>query len=390
MEQKKTPPVCPAAKKCGGCQLANMDYAQQLRYKQGKAISLLGSFGHVEPILGMDQPYHYRCKVQAAFSQGRGGILSGVWQSSSRRVVPIDACLLEDELADRIVVTVRKLMTSFKLKAWHEPSGTGFLRHVLVRRGYYTGQVMVVLVTAKEQFPSRQAFVNALVQKHPEITTVVQSVNGSATNLLLGKVSNVLYGEGYIEDSILGAVFRISPKSFYQVNPVMTEQLYATALSYLGSTKNGTVLDAYCGTGTIGILAARSAGQVIGVESNPDAVRDAIRNAKRNSAENIRFVRADASAYLEDMAKNGGKLDAVILDPPRAGSDPRFLKAVAAIAPKKLVYVSCNPETLSRDLAWLTKHGYAVQKIQPVDMFPHTRHLECVVLLKKSGTLFNV
>lgn len=384
MEQKKTPPMCPAAKKCGGCQLANMDYEQQLRYKQGKAISLLGSFAHVEPIFGMDAPYHYRCKVQAAFSQGRGGILSGVWQSSSRRVVPIDSCLLEDELADRIVVTVRKLMTSFKLKAWHEPSGTGFLRHVLVRRGYYTGQVMVVLVTAKEQFPSKQAFVNALVQKHPEITTVVQSVNDSHTNLLLGKVNNTLYGAGYIEDSILGAVFRISPKSFYQVNPVMTEQLYATALSYLGSTKNAAVLDAYCGTGTIGILAARSAGQVIGVESNPDAVRDAIRNAKRNGTENIRFVRADASAYLEDMAKNGDRLDAVIMDPPRAGSDPRFLKAVAAIAPKKIVYVSCNPETLARDLAWLTKHSYAVQKIQPVDMFPHTRHVECVVLLKKN------
>jgi len=383
MNNKQTAPVCPAMKKCGGCQLANMDYEQQLRYKQGKLIALLGPYGHVEPIIGMDMPYHYRCKVQAAFSQGRGGIISGVWQSSSRRVVPIDSCLLEDELADRVVVTVRKLMTSFKLKAWHEPSGTGFLRHVLVRRGYYTGQVMVVLVTAKEQFPSKQAFVNALLQKHPEITTVVQSVNGGFTNLLLGKNNKTLFGEGFIEDSILGASFRISPRSFYQVNPVMTETLYATALGYLGNTGSDPVLDAYCGTGTIGILAARSCAEVIGVESNADAVRDAVQNAKRNGIENIRFLRADASAYIEDLAKQGKKLGAVIMDPPRARSDTRFLKAVTAIAPDKIVYVSCNPETLARDLGFLTRHGYEAKKLQPVDMFPHTRHVETVVLMSR-------
>jgi len=372
---------CPVYKKCGGCQLQNMDYEDQLRYKQGKMVGLLGRYGRVSPILGMDDPTHYRCKVQAAFARARGDVISGVYQSTSGRVVPVDSCMLEDETADAIIVAVRKLLKSFKLKPYDRETRTGFLRHVLVRRGYYTGQIMVVLVTGCEEFPSSRSFVNALVGRFPEITTVVQNVNERSAKMMLGGRNIVLHGEGYIEDSILDCTFRISPKSFYQVNPQMTTVLYGKALEFMGLTGKETVIDTYCGTGTIGLLASRKAGKVIGVELNPDAVRDARWNAQRNGAENVAFYTGDASAFMVDMADEGMKADVVIMDPPRAGSDIRFMRSAVKLGPKKIVYVSCNPETLARDLGYYVKNGYRVRKIQPVDMFPHTTHVECVVLL---------
>lgn len=374
---------CPVFKKCGGCQLQNMEYEDQLRYKQGKMVALLGRYGRVSPILGMENPTHYRCKVQAAFARARGDVISGVHQSSSGRVVPVDACMLEDETADAIIVTIRKLMKSFKLKPYDRETRTGFLRHVLVRRGYYTGQIMVVLVTGCEEFPAGRSFVNALVGRFPEITTVVQNVNKHSSKMMLGSKEITLYGEGYIEDSILDCTFRISPKSFYQVNPQMTTVLYGKALEFMGLSGRETVLDTYCGTGTIGLLSAKKAGKVIGVELNSDAVRDAKWNAERNQAENVEFYTGDAGAFMEDMAESGAKADVVIMDPPRAGSSIRFMRSAVTLGPKRIVYVSCNPETLARDLSYYVKNGYKVTRIQPVDMFPHTNHVECVVLLKR-------
>ena len=373
---------CLLFKKCGGCQLQNMTYAEQLSFKQAKCIRHLKRFGHVEEILGMALPLHYRNKVQAAFGTTRGGkIISGVYQSSSHNIVCVDDCMLEDETADKIIVTVRALLQKHKMRPFDEDKGMGFLRHVLVRRGFATGEVMVVLVTPTALFPGKNAFMKDLLRLHPEITTVVQSVNGARTSLVLGKQELVLFGKGFIEDVLCGRRFRISPRSFYQINPVQTEVLYGKAMEFAALTGKETVLDAYCGIGTIGLVAAERAGQVIGVELNADAVRDAKQNAKLNIIENARFYCADAGAFMTEAAKEKDRVDVVFMDPPRAGSDLPFLKSLVTLEPQKVVYISCNVETLSRDLGFLVKNGYRVEKIQPVDMFPHTSHVECVALL---------
>ncbi|MBO7318560.1 MAG: 23S rRNA (uracil(1939)-C(5))-methyltransferase RlmD [Clostridia bacterium] len=376
--------ACPLYKKCGGCQLQNMTYDEQLSFKQAKTIKYLGRFGHVEEIIGMDAPKHYRNKVQAAFGTTRGGkIVSGVYQSSSHNIVLVDECMLEDKIADKIIVDIRKLLPKFKLTAYNEDTGKGFLRHVLVKRGFSTGEVMVVLVTGSAIFPAKKDFLKALLKQHEEITTVIWNINPTKTSLVLGKREEVLYGSGYIEDILCGKRFRISAKSFYQINPVQTEKLYGTAIEFAGLTGKETVLDAYCGIGTIGLVALDKAKQVIGVELNEDAVRDAIMNAKLNDAKNIRFFCDDAGKFMVGMAEADEKVDVVFMDPPRAGSDIPFLKSVATLKPEKVVYVSCNVETQARDLGFLCKNSYKVQRIQPVDMFPHTNHVECVVLLSR-------
>ena len=377
---------CPVYKKCGGCQLQNLTYEEQLRYKQNKVIKLLKSFGRVEQIIGMDNPYHYRNKVQAAFFTDRNGkIKSGVYQSGTHRIVNVDDCQIEDKLADEIIVAIRKMLPSFRLTIYNEDTRKGFLRHVLVKRGFSTDQVMVVLVTGTPIFPSKNNFVKALREKFPQITTVVQNINSFKTNLVLGERQIVLYGKGYIEDELCGCRFRISPKSFYQINPIQTEVLYGKAIEFANLKGDETVLDTYCGVGTIGIIAAKhGAGQVVGVEMNGDAVRDAIQNAKANQLNNIRFFKGDAGEFMESAAEENTKPDIVMMDPPRAGSSVQFLSSLIKMSPSTIVYVSCNPETLARDLEYLRKNSrYRVKKIQPVDMFPHTQHVETVVLLSR-------
>lgn len=384
---------CPLYKKCGGCQLQNLTYEQQLRYKQVKCIRLLGKFCRVGEIIGMENPYHYRNKVQAAFALDRhSNIISGVYQSSSHKIVPVTVCMTEDEKADEIIGTIRRLLKNFKLRPYNEDTGRGFLRHVLVKRGFKSGQIMVVLVTGTRDFPKKKDFVATLLKIHPEITTVVQNVNNQKTSMVLGNRSEVLFGDGYITEQLGDFSFRISPKAFYQINPIQTEVLYNTTLEFAGLTGNETVIDAYCGTGTIGIFASPKAKKVLGVELNPDAVKDARVNAKLNSAENTEFYNADAGEFLADTAASNEKYDVVIMDPPRSGSTVKFLKSVVKLAPKTVVYVSCNPETLARDLMFLVRNGYKVKKIQPVDMFPHTNHVETVVLLshKKPDGHINV
>ncbi len=378
---------CPVAKKCGGCQIQNLTYPEQLSYKQAKVIRLLGKFCRVEDIIGMENPYNYRNKVQAAFGMTRGGkIISGVYQSKSHRIVCVDECRLEDKKADEIIVTIRNMMKHYRMLPYNEDTGVGFLRHVLVKRGFTSGQIMVVLVTGTPMFPGKNAFVKELLKKHPEITTIIQNINREHTSLVLGETEKVLYGKGTIEDTLCGCVFRISAKSFYQINPVQTEKLYSTAIDFAGLTGNETVIDAYCGIGTIGIIAAQKAKDVIAVEVNKDAVFDAKNNAKRNETQNIKFYCADAGKFMTNMAADGKTADVVFMDPPRAGSDEAFLSSVVTLDPKKIVYVSCNPETQERDLKYLIKNGYKVKKIQPVDMFPHTNHVETVVLMTRIGT----
>ena len=381
--EKSTTERCPVYKKCGGCQL-DTAYPEQLRFKQRKVERLLRRFGKAAPIIGMEKTCHYRYKVQAAFYTNRSGkIISGVYQSGTHHVVGIDSCMIEDETADKIIVAVRRLLPSFKLTTYNEDTGRGFLRHVLVRRGFSTNEIMLVLVTGTPVFPSKNNFVKAILKQFPEITTIVQNVNNLSTNLVLGDRQNVLYGKGYIEDVLCGCRFRISPKSFYQINPVQTEVLYGKAIEFAQLRGDETVLDAYCGIGTIGIVAAKNgAGRVIGVELNGDAVRDAITNAKRNNLKNIRFYKGDAGEFMESAAEEEERPDVVFMDPPRAGSNEKFLRSLIKMSPGRVVYVSCNPETLARDLRFLTDNSdYKVKKIQPVDMFPHTEHVETVVLL---------
>ena len=330
----------------------------------------------------MDEPYHYRNKVQAAFATARNGkIISGVYQSGTHSIVCVDSCLTEDRKADEIIVSVRNMLRSFKIQPYDERSGSGTLRHVLVKRGFKTNQIMVVLVTAGPIFPAKNNFVKALRKEHPDITTIVHNINPYQTSLVLGERENVLYGTGKIEDELCGLTFRISPRSFYQINPVQTEVLYNTAMEYADMSGREKVIDAYCGIGTIGLVASKRAGEVIGVELNRDAVHDAISNAKRNGIKNVRFFCDDAGEFMLGMAQDGEKADIVFMDPPRAGSDECFLSSLVTLAPKKIVYISCNPETQQRDLRFLTKRGYKVEKIQPVDMFPHTNHVETVVQL---------
>ncbi|MBU5419264.1 23S rRNA (uracil(1939)-C(5))-methyltransferase RlmD [Acetanaerobacterium sp. MSJ-12] len=377
-------PPCPYADRCGGCQLLQLQYEGQLAEKGSRAEALLGRFGPVAPILSAPDPLGYRCKAHLAAGRDRGGRpVTGIYQEHSHRLVPVKHCLLHHPLADRIIATVRELMKPFKIAPFDEDTGEGFLRHILVRVGQQTGEAMVVLVAAYTLFPGQGGFVRALRERHPEIKTVVLNVNNRETSAVLGEYEKVLYGPGFIEDALCGMRFRISPRSFFQVNPRQTERLYTAAVEMAGLTGSESVVDAYCGIGTIGLLAAGRAKQVLGIERNRDAVRDAIGNARKNGVKNARFVAADAGEYLVQMAEDGQRADVVFMDPARAGSTPDFLEALAAIAPAKIVYISCNPETQQRDVDALCRAGYRVSRIQPVDMFPQTAHLECICLLER-------
>lgn len=382
MEEKVT--KCSVSKKCGSCQYQGVPYKEQLSAKQKRMKKLLGKFANVKPIIGMDDPFYYRNKVHAVFDRDKkGNIICGTYEAKTHKVVPIEECMIEDKISQEIIRTIRDMLKSFRIKTYDEDTGYGLLRHVLVRRGFFTDEIMVVIVIGSPIFPSKNNFVKALRKKYPQITTVVLNVNDKKTSMVLGERDIVIYGKGYIRDTLCGCTFRISPQSFYQVNPVQTEILYKTAIEYAGLGRKETVIDAYCGIGTIGLVAAKRAKNIIGVELNPDAVRDARINAKENKITNARFYQGDAGEFMENMAENGEHADVVFMDPPRTGSDKKFMSSVIKLNPSRIVYISCGPETLARDLEYLTKHGYDVRKIQPVDMFSFTDHCENICLLTK-------
>ena len=375
---------CPHFKKCGGCMYLDLSYEKQLEIKKKEVETLLKPYCRVHSIAGMKDLWHYRNKVHAVMARDKKGkIISGVYMEGTHRVLPVENCLIENEKADAIIGTIRKLLPSFKIKVYDEDTGYGFLRHVLVRTAHATGEIMVVLVTASPVFPSKNNFVRALRTKHPEITTIVQNINGRSTSMVLGEKEHVLYGPGFIIDELCGKRFRISSRSFYQVNPVQTEVLYQTALRAAGLTGKETVIDAYCGIGTIGIAAAGLAKEVIGVELNRDAVRDAVLNAKMNQVGNIRFYCNDAGRFMNQMASGNASADVVFMDPPRSGSTEEFIHSIALLGPKTVVYVSCNPETLVRDLAVFQKAGYRAKEAWAVDMFPWVPHCEVCVKLER-------
>lgn len=404
------PPHCPVFGQCGACQLLDTPYAEQLAEKQRQIEALFPDAARAEmvrPILGMADPWHYRNKVVSPYAPARtgrhergsrrggkaaarpsskGSVLCGMYAAGTHRIVPTDGCLLENKAAKAATLAVRSLMEKWGIPAYDEDAHTGFIRHVVARAGR-TGELLVTVVTNGDAFPSSKSFCRELVRRVPEVTTVVQSVNERSTNVILGDVERTLYGPGFILDDLCGLRFRISSGSFYQVNAAQAEALYDAAVALADAGAEDTVVDAYCGTGTIGLVAAkRGAGRVLGVEAVADAVADAKQNARHNGVERAEFICADATTFMNEMAAAGADGDHLVLmmDPPRAGSTPEFLDAVCRLEPERIVYISCNPDTQVRDVAHLTRGGYAVDAVQPVDMFPHTHHIENIVRLRRT------
>ena len=395
---ERVTPRCAVEQRCGGCQLQALSYEAELRLKANKVREDLLRIGEVpaerldavtEPIVGMEEPSRYRNKAQVPFAAGEDGRpVAGFYAARSHRVIPWLDCDIGAKENARILEVILAFMERFGLAPYDEESGRGLIRRALIRKSRTTKGYMLCLIVNGKELPHWEALLKDLqaadtAEAHLE--TLVLNTNTRRDNVILGDTVRTLYGKGYIEDELMGLTFRLSPASFYQVNAKMTEKLYETALSLAQLTPNDTVLDAYCGVGTIGMAASHSAGQVIGVELNKAAVRDAIANAKRNGIENIRFFADDASDFLLRVAESGEKLDVVIMAPPRSGSTERFLQSACKVKPKRIVYVSCNPETLARDLQLLKRWNYHCERLVPIDNFPLTEHLECVALLEKKS-----
>ena len=375
---------CPYAGKCGACKYTKENYEESLAGKLMYLEKLLKEFVPVNEIVGMDEPFNYRNKIHTAFASDRSKkIVSGIFEEGTHKVVPTDSCKIEDEEAAKLSATIKKLMPGFKMLPYDEDRHTGFLRYTLVRVGKVTGEVMLVLVTGTNMFPGKKNFVKAMLKEHPEITTIVWNINDKNTSMVLGKREEVIYGKGFIVDELCGKKFKISAKSFYQINHDQTELLYGKGIEYAGLAGNERVFDAYSGIGTIGIIAADKAKEVISVELNKDAVADANVNAKLNGVTNIKFFEDDAGRFMTKMAEKGEKVDVLFMDPPRSGSSEEFIKAIGVLKPKKIVYISCGPESLARDLKGITKLGYKCEKATAYDLFPWTEHVESCMLLER-------
>lgn len=377
-------PKCQYYNQCGGCQLQHISNKGQSDFKKKFIEKLMNDYHNVNEILTMKDPYYYRNKVHSTPSYDRkGNIITGIYEENTHNVISLDKCIIQDKRANEIILSIRRIMRMYKMQPYNEDTGQGFLRHILVKTGFKSNQIMVVLIVSSHVFPGKKNFIKILLKKHPEIRTIVMNINKRKTSAVLGKNEIVLYGKGYIEDTLCGCVFQISPKSFYQINPIQTEVLYNKAIDMAMLNKNEVVLDAYCGIGTISLIVSNKVKNVIGVELNKDAVKDAIKNAKRNNIKNAYFYNDDAGDFMISLAKENKKIDTVFMDPPRRGSDEKFLSSLVELAPNKVVYISCNPVTQERDLEYLSKHGYTVKEIQPVDMFPQTYHVETVVLIER-------
>lgn len=378
-------PRCGVCTACGGCQFQQLGYQAQLKYKTEKVKSALkrhlGKDIEVLPTIGMDDPYNYRNKIQVPIGRDpHGHIVSGFYRSGTHKIIPVDNCAIEDKRASKIVQVIKELMKEFHYDPYNEDTHTGLVRHVLIRTSYHYKDIMVTLVTTRDVFGGRNNFVKALVSKCPEIKCIVQNINSRDTNVILGEKERVLFGTGEIKDSILGVDFLISSKSFFQVNPIQVEKLYEKACNFAEISKNDRVFDAYCGIGTISLIASKYAKEVVGVEIVKEAIKDANKNAKLNGITNAKFICGDAGLELEKLVNDGETFSCVMVDPPRKGVDQKFIDSLLRIKPKKVIYVSCEPETLARDLALLSE-TYKIEQIQPVDMFPMTFHVETVVSL---------
>ena len=380
---------CPQARACGGCQIQPLDYAKQLEYKENKVRELLERVGKVEdyvmePIIGMEDPWYYRNKAQFPVGTSKeGAIVTGFYAGRTHSIVPVQECFIQHPLNEQLMEIVRQWMNEYKITAYDEVKQTGLVRHIFTRIGKYTGEVMVCLVINGKKIPKQDELIERL-KVVEGMTSICLNINRENTNVILGKTVKCLWGQPYITDKIGDIAYRISPLSFFQVNPIQTQRLYGTALEYAGLTGNETVWDLYCGIGTISLFLAKAAKKVCGVEIVPEAIEDAKQNAVLNGIENADFFVGKAEDVLpQQYAQNGVYADVIVVDPPRKGCDEKLLQCMVSMAPKKIVYVSCDPATLARDLNFLEANGYKVQKVRCTDMFPHSTHVETVVLLSR-------
>lgn len=370
---------------CGGCQLQHFTYEDQLKMKTDSVFDALRKYGiegkSVLPIIPAKNPYFYRNKNQMVISLKSKKVMSGFYEEFTHHIVNVDECVIQDKQANEMIRSIKKIFQDQRIVPYDEDKKMGLIRHILIRTSESTKEILVVIVTKEEMFPGRNNFVKALREKHPEITSIVQNVNSRATSVILGDFERILYGPGSIKDVLLGKTFIISSKTFYQINSTQTEILYKKALEVAKPKKEDVMLDVYCGVGTIGLIFSDFVKKVIGIEINKESVKNAIINSRINHVDNARFYQSDAVQYMDKLIDDMQKIDIVLVDPPRDGLDPEFIKRVQIIKPKKFVYISCNPETLARDLREFIKDGYSLLQIQPIDMFPQTNHVESVSLL---------
>ncbi|MGU9034993.1 23S rRNA (uracil(1939)-C(5))-methyltransferase RlmD [Clostridium perfringens] len=389
--EERVNPSCAIYKRCGGCKLQHASYKAQLDFKWDRVKDCVSKIGKLDPTivkypLGMEEPWRYRNKVQLPIGLINGEVKIGFFAPRSHDIIDMESCLIQDEIGDKVVKLTREWIEKFNIRPYNvdgEYDEKGILRHIMIRRGFTTNEVMIVLVTNGEKLPHKEEFVDLMVKNIPGIKSVIQNINSKKINVILGLESKTLWGEDTISDYIGDFRFNISPLSFFQVNPIQTEVLYGKALEYANLTGNEEVFDAYCGTGTITLFLSQKAKKVYGVEIIPQAIDNAWINAKENKVENVEFFVGESEVVIPDLINKGVKADVVVVDPPRKGCDKKLLDAITNIDAKKIVYVSCDPSTLGRDLKVLEENGYKTLEVQPVDMFPNTAHVECVVLMSR-------
>lgn len=389
--EERVNPLCAIYKRCGGCKLQHASYKAQLDFKWDRVKDCVSKIGKLDPTivkypLGMENPWRYRNKVQLPIGLINGEVKIGFFAPRSHDIIDMESCLIQDEIGDKVVKLTREWIEKFNIRPYNvdgEYDEKGIVRHIMIRRGFTTNEVMIVLVTNGEKLPHKEEFVDLMVKNIPGIKSVIQNINSKKTNVILGLESKTLWGEDTISDYIGDFRFNISPLSFFQVNPIQTEVLYGKALEYANLTGNEEVFDAYCGTGTITLFLSQKAKKVYGVEIIPQAIDNAWINAKENKVENVEFFVGESEVVIPDLINKGVKADVVVVDPPRKGCDKKLLDAITNIDAKKIVYVSCDPSTLGRDLQVLEENGYKTLEVQPVDMFPNTGHIENVALLIK-------
>ncbi|WP_147804001.1 23S rRNA (uracil(1939)-C(5))-methyltransferase RlmD [Alkalicoccus halolimnae] len=386
--KERTEPPCSIFNQCGGCQLQHLSYNGQLAYKQKQVqetMVRIGGLGNltVHPTLGMEEPWRYRNKSQVPVSEQNGKIAAGFYAERSHTIVDMEECLIQHEDADRAVRFVKQLAAEYGIRGYDDKTHKGQLRHVVIRHAQTTDQLMIVLITKDKTLPNKKHIIRRMKEEFPNLVSLVHNVNPKRTNVIFGDQTEIMWGEGVIYDEIDNIRFAISPRSFYQINPLQTRVLYEKALEFARLTGKENVIDAYCGIGTISLFLARRAKHVYGVEVVPEAVTDAKENAKLNHIENAEFYVGEAENIMPWWRAQGMNADVIVVDPPRKGCDEKLLQSIAEMTPERIVYVSCNPATLARDLKYLEEKGYEAKEVQPVDMFPHTTHVECVTWLEK-------
>ena len=382
-------PRCPLFKQCGGCHLQHLSLEGQQVFKTKRVKDVLSRIGKcdvdVRDCLMMDDPWFYRNKVQVPVGFQDGHLVTGFYKQHSNDIVPMDVCYIQNEQSNALVTRTRELLEQAHEMAYDKATHKGNIRHILVKSGYHSQELMLVLITYKESIRRIDWIIETLVQEFPTLKTVIQNRNTAHNNVILGKEVHVLYGPGYIEDQLLGNTYRISTQSFYQVNPIQVEKLYSEAIAFANLDGHETVIDAYCGIGTISLSLARHVRHVYGVEIVEQAIVDAQENALRNHIDNVEFTCQDAGEFMVEFAKKKKTIDVVMVDPPRKGCSQVFLDQLLTLSPEKIVYISCDVATQARDIAYLEQHHYKVDVCQPVDMFPQSHHIENIVRFTKQN-----